>query len=302
MACYHPLKGYQSRTQTANGKYKIVFNSKLGYIDKPMSVPCGQCVGCRLDRSKSWAIRCMHEAQLHSQNCFITLTYSDEYLPSNASLRMSDFQKFMKRLRKRFGAGIRFYHCGEYGEKLGRPHYHACIFGFDFPDKEILRKNNGYPLYTSKILESLWQFGFSSIGTLTFESAAYVARYILKKVNGELASSHYETIDMETGVVDYKTPEYTTMSRRPGIAAGWFDKYYTDVYPRDNVIYRGREYKPPRFYDFKFEQIHSEAYEKIKLNRLRESKKLAWNNTDVRLAVREFIKLESIKKLPRVLK
>ena len=118
---------------------------------------------------------------MYDDNCFITLTYSNQHIPADGSLDVRVFQKFMKRLRKRFGDGIRFYHCGEYGSLLGRPHYHACLFNFDFPDKYLWKENNGQKLYRSPSLEELWPYGYSSIGTVTFESAAYVARYILKR-------------------------------------------------------------------------------------------------------------------------
>ena len=121
MACYTPLKGYRSTELTKNGKRKIVFNRNHGFADLPVTVPCGQCIGCRLERSRQWAIRCTHEASLWEKNCFITLTYNDENLPKDGSLDVTHFQKFMKRLRKKHGAGIRFYHCGEYGDKFGFP-------------------------------------------------------------------------------------------------------------------------------------------------------------------------------------
>ena len=131
MTCYHPLECWR-----VDGQSKLAFvKPREALIREKLEVPCGQCIGCRLERSRQWAVRCIHEAQLHKDNCFITLTYNDEHLPSPPSLSVRDFQLFMKRLRKRFGKGIRFFHCGEYGEKYGRPHYHACLFGFDFPDR-----------------------------------------------------------------------------------------------------------------------------------------------------------------------
>ena len=176
-------------------------------ISQRSTVACGQCVGCRLERSRQWAIRCVHESQMHEQNCFITLTYSDEFLPENGSLQLKHFQDFMKRLRFHVGGGIRFFHCGEYGEENGRPHHHAIIFNHDFADKKVWKTNNGVVLYRSKILEELWPYGFATVGCVSFESAAYVARYITKKVNGDMADSHYLG----------REPEYITMSRRPGV-------------------------------------------------------------------------------------
>ena len=91
---------YRGRTRSQNGKFPIVFTPKDGYYDMPIQVPCGQCAGRRLDQSKQWALRCVHEAQVHDENCFITLTYNNENLPKDGSLNKRDFQLFMKRLIK----------------------------------------------------------------------------------------------------------------------------------------------------------------------------------------------------------
>jgi len=126
LTCYHPLRAFKTVSGT------IVFNGNKPNIKEALNLPCGKCIGCRLDRSRQWAIRCMHEASLYERNCFITLTYSDEFLPNDRSVNVRHFQLFMKKLRKRFGPNIRFYHCGEYGEKTSRPHYHALLFNFDY--------------------------------------------------------------------------------------------------------------------------------------------------------------------------
>ena len=136
----------------------------------------------------------MHEASLHASNVFITLTYSDEFLPADKSLDYSHFQLFMKRLRKHFGVGIRFYMAGEYGSALGRPHFHAILFNFDFPDKVFHASRGKHRVFRSASLEMLWPFGFSEIGSVTFQSAAYISRYIMKKVTGHVADDHYEFI------------------------------------------------------------------------------------------------------------
>lgn len=288
MPCYRPLQGFRAIDPNDSGKFSIVFNPRYGYKDLPVQVPCGQCIGCRLERSRQWAMRCIHEAQMHEENCFITLTYNEENLPPEGSLVKYHFQKFMKRLRKEVAPKkIRFFHCGEYGEKLKRPHYHACIFGLDFKDKISYSNGNGVTK-SSPLLEKLWPYGFNTVGELTFESAAYVARYILKKINGDQAIFHYSDIDMGTGEIkSSKEPEYVTMSRRPGIGAEWFKKYQSDVFPSDSVIVRGKEMKPPKFYDSKYEIIDGEAMKKIKIARQEKVKRA--NVTEERLRVREHI-------------
>jgi hypothetical protein len=244
----------------------------------------------------------MHEASLHHQNSFITLTYNNEHLPPDGSLNVKHFQKFMKRLRKSHDGIIRYYHCGEYGDALGRPHYHACLFGFDFPDRYLWTVTaQGERLYRSPTLEVLWPYGISSIGNVTFRSAAYVARYIMKKRLGPSAAEYYEKIDPETGEIIQLKPEYTTMSRRPGLAAGWFDKYKTDVYPDDFVIMNGKKFRPPRFYDYQLEQRDPELLDKIKKIRKASGRKHADNNTPDRLAVRETIQQARLDKLKRSL-
>lgn len=300
MTCYHPLKGFRARNPSENGKFKIVFDRKMGYTDLPMTVPCGQCIGCRLERSRQWAIRCHHEAQLHGDNCFLTLTYNNQHLPADGSLDVRVFQLFMKRLRKKYGAGIRFYHCGEYGEQFGRPHYHACIFGFDFPDKKLWKTTDrGDRLYRSESLEELWPFGHSSIGEVNFQSAAYVARYIMKKVNGDRAAEHYTRVDPETGEVTHLKPEYTTMSRRPGIGHGWYEKYKDDVFPHDYVVMRGKKIKPPKYYDKMYEVAYPEDFAKLKSLRKRKAKKHVDDQTPERLEVRETVQLSKLKQLHR---
>ena len=163
MPCYHPLTAYYARKENESGKRSLVFDASLALADVPIQVPCGRCIGCRLDRSLSWALRCVHEASLYDANCFVTLTFDDSSLPPDASLKVADFQNFMKRLRQRVSpCKVRFFHSGEYGAKFSRPHHHACLFGFDFPDKVLFKKSAKGNIYTSAMLAELWPFGFSS--------------------------------------------------------------------------------------------------------------------------------------------
>lgn len=259
MTCYSPLTMYWTGeyTDLFHKKRKYTFKPTSGYYDEfVVKVPCGQCIGCRLERSRQWAVRCMHEASLHEKNCFITLTYAPEHLPPNSSLVKDDLTKFWKRLRDRLGyPTLRYYACGEYGELHGRPHYHACVFGYDFPDKKVLKVQNGFVLYDSDLLKDIWGKGRVAIGEVTFESAGYVARYILKKALGKKAEDMYAAL----GIV----PEYTVMSRRPGIASGWIEKYADVVLRNDSVIVRGHECKPPKFYDKIFDLDYPEYYNNV---------------------------------------
>lgn len=269
--CYHPLYGYRSRKVGASGKRALVFSPSDGYQDLPVVVPCGGCVGCRLERSRQWAVRCMHEASLSEENAFLTLTYDDDHLPLDGSLVKRDFQLFMKRLRKAYaGKRIRFFHCGEYGDRYGRPHYHAILFGFDFADKRPWSVRDGYTVWRSEELESLWVGGQSELGSVTFESCAYVARYLVKKLQvwskGVNVEGVYQEVDLE-GVITERAAEYVTMSRKPGIGKPWLDKYMCEVYPADSVVMRGRLMKPPRFYDVAHELLNREEAAGIKARR-----------------------------------
>jgi hypothetical protein len=239
-------------------------------------------------------------------SCFITLTYNDDYVPyrpiidSNSNeitgkiqtLRPRDFVLFMKRLRKKLEPQkVRFFHCGEYGEKFERPHHHACLFGWKPPDLKLFKTINNVPLFRSAILEEIWPFGYVTVGAVTFESAAYVARYIMKKQNGDKADEHYKG----------RLPEYITMSRRPGLAHDWLDKYLSDVYPQDSVIIRDNLIcKPPKYYDNIYDSTNHDSYVKIKERR----KTLASenpNNTPERLKIREEVKKDKLTRLIRTL-
>lgn len=287
MPCYYPLTAWLSKGVNKNGNHFVVFRPQQG--KEEIKIGCGQCIGCRLERSRQWALRCVHEASLYERNCFVTLTYDDEHLPPGGSLVKEDFPKFAKRLRKRFGKGMRYFQCGEYGENFARPHHHACLFNFDFPDKELWSTRRGVNLYRSKVLEELWPFGYCTIGDVTFESAAYVARYVTKKITGEGSRKHYYG----------RTPEFVTMSRRPGIGAGWYDQFKSDVYPEGIVYLRGGEKcGAPKFYDRMFEEEEPVAYEDLK-ERRKEMAKNNPDNTEERLRVRENVKLSRVQLLRR---
>jgi hypothetical protein len=298
MACFKPLKAFQCFDKS------IVFTEARKHdIVRSLELPCGQCVGCRLERSRQWAIRCMHEASLYKNNCFITLTYDDQHLPDDYSLHYDDFQRFMKRLRKRYqGKTIRFYMAGEYGENFGRPHFHACIFNLDFEDKYLWQKtDSGSKIYRSKILEELWPFGYSSIGEVNFQSAAYVARYIMKKVTGDMADQHYEEVNFTTGEIIQRKPEFNKMSLKPGIGYKWYQKFKDDVYPHDYVIVNGKKCKPPKFYDKKYADDYPYEFDQLQWDREKSAKARVFDNTPERLLVKEEVLKAKLSRLKRKL-
>lgn len=283
MACYRPLTAYQN----ASGAVFFSERQQGGDLVRELSLPCGRCIGCRLERSRQWAMRCVHEAQLHERNCFVTLTYNDSNLPDGGTLVYRHWALFMKRLRKRLGP-CRFYMCGEYGEKHNRPHYHGLLFGVSFPDAVYYKTTrSGYKLYRSAVLSSLWPLGFSNFGSLTFDSAAYTARYVMKKVTGPSAVEHYRYVDPDTGEVFQRRAEFNKMSLRPGVGAGWLQKYQGDVYPRGYVVMRGQKMQPPKYYDRKFADLEPGEFERIQLQREAEGLARRADSTHERLKVRE---------------
>lgn len=233
-----------------------------------LELKCGSCIGCRAETAKNWGMRCMHEKQMHTASCFITLTYNDEHLPENSQLVYRDWQLFAYKLRNYHP--FRFYMGGEYGSanNTERPHFHAALFGIDFPDREYLKTSpSGAPIYTSETLAKIWGKGFASVGELTYESANYIARYIMKKRTGKHAKEHYKRVNLTTGEIYYLTPEFNKMSLKPGIGANWFKKYREDVYKgrfHFKVNLNGRDHTPPRYYAKLLEKESPIAWDAIK--------------------------------------
>lgn len=219
-------------------------------------------MGCRVDRTRDWATRIAHEATLHDENVFLTLTYSDEYLPDDYSVSARPLQLFMKRLRKAIApVKVRFFACGEYGDDNGRPHYHAILFGYGFPDKTPWRRApSGHVSYRSALLESLWintdplkgpfgdPLGHAEIGTVTRESGGYVARYVTKKQNGDAAVDHYQRVHAVTGELCWVNPEFMVCSTRPGIGADYADRFAADAFPSGFLVHEGQKTAVPRYY------------------------------------------------------
>jgi hypothetical protein len=317
MACFNPIHGFKGE----NGQFtqnKARSNSGI-----PLTIPCRKCIGCRLDHAQEWATRLVHELQYHDKAMFITLTYNPEnYERINGSLELRDWQLFMKKLRKRFAPQrVQFYMAGEYGKidmmtglskpnhekvtavpftpTIGRPHFHAIIFGVEYDDlveKFVNKHKQG--VYTSKKLESDWGNGFASIGKVTLHSCGYVARYVTKKITGDLANDHYtrKKVD-ENGVLLESipvTPEFSTMSRgnrlRPenGIGYRWIKEFFSDVFPHDRVVLQRPGQQPkivkvPRYYDYLLEKSDPELLERVKKARRKKASRSAKDNTPERL-------------------
>lgn len=297
MVCYTPLKAYRS---PGGG---ITFSPATGYRDRPITLKCGQCEGCRLAYSREWAIRCYHESKMHEHNCFVTLTYKT--VPEGGTLISDELSNFMIRLRTSQGTGIRYFGCGEYGDDFGRPHYHAIIFNWKPNDLRKWKQNkHGEWIYTSRQLDKIWSLGHTYTGEATFQSAAYTARYILKKITGSQAQSHYKTIDTETGEIIHKLQEFTRQSlgnsETGGIGKSWYDKFgETDAHNHDQIILAGRKYPVPRYYDKLLEKRDPDRYALIRAARVRNASQHSENNTPARLKVRARVQAKKTQRLLR---
>ncbi|ALS03680.1 VP4 [Gokushovirus WZ-2015a] len=297
MTCFGPIPAY--RPQRGAGDRRLVFDKRKSETGIRILIPCGQCTGCRLERSRQWAMRCMHEKQMHNASSFITLTYDDAHLPKFGALSMDHYQRFLKRLRHRFGAGIRFCGCGEYGDITNRPHYHILLLNADFPDRKLYTHSaSGHGLYQSKELDALWsedgsQFGFCNIGNVDFDSCAYVARYVMKKVIGKSNAPDMSMYDENTGEMFWKPGPFMTMSRRPGLGTEWYKKYGPHAYEWDSVVFKGVEVPPPRFYENL--RVGPLINDNIKKKRRRQAALKRADNTLTRLRVREVVALAKLK-------
>ncbi|WMC01498.1 replication initiator protein [Microvirus D_HF4_340] len=358
MPCYRPLEAAQAYPGAQPTIYKR--GTRPALLKAPavaLELPCGSCIGCRLDTVSHWTTRCMHEAQLHQKNCALTLTYSNDpdeiaqlqeqdwarahqdvcttqksksrefstiapkglkgpniarvdnslsktvavpygagtrgrtsmYVPEKEGLSLQDHQNFMKMYRYTVKVPVRYYMCGEYGEKLGRPHFHYVIFGHDFEDKKYFKKSlSGTKLYRSATLETIWTHGYSWIGEVDLSTCAYVAGYVMKKMKGKKAEEHYRRKD-EAGNDYWLRPEFNQMSRNPGIGKTWWDKFHHDVTVDDGVYHKNQKTKAPRYYDKLLERTYPRRFATIKQARKENALKKAGDNTPARLADKEAV-------------
>ena len=243
-----------------------------------MSVRCGRCLGCQIDYSRDWAVRGSHEAAMNELNCAVTLTYSERNLPADGALDKEDLRLFFKNLRRNVGQ-FRYLACGEYGSAGPghHPHYHVAVFGLDFDDKYFwTRTDAGSIQYRSPLLEAQWKLGNSTVGECNWQSIAYIARYITKKIRGDKKEDHYQGLP----------EEFITMSTGRefpgGLGAEWFKKHFTDVYPDDFVFIDGKKYPVPRYYDKIYESMYPDAMKEIKRKRQERAKQAVAAEENIR--------------------
>lgn len=291
---YHEFRDTGKEFEQIENLNKTLKNEGLKY----KLLPCGKCIGCRLDYSKEWATRCMLEAKEYEENYFITLTYNDENLPKMGALfdketgeilykpsetrtgclKKEDTTKFLKDLRNYFyyhynHTGIRFYLCGEYGSSnnTARPHYHAILFNlplrkFGIELEHLFNNKENQPIYKCSELESIWGRGIISVGAVEWSSCAYVSRYITKKINGPGSDITYA----EKGQIK----EFVNMSRKPGIAREYYERNKENIYENDEILeimktVKGKSIKPKpgKYYDRLYDLDSPEALKAIKEQR-----------------------------------
>lgn len=297
MPCFHPLlasraRGSSDKPIIAGSKGVVKYTSAHLLYNEELTIPCGQCVGCRLDYSRQWANRMMLELPYHESAYFVTLTYDDEHVPLDIylsvdddgvdddgvvfddaihkhlslTLRPSDLRGFLKRLRRQqeyhHNNSISYYAVGEYGSQTARPHYHAIIYGVKLDDLEPFGGADGYTYYRSATIERLWPYGYSSVCNVSWETCAYTARYMLKKLKGT-AAEVYKRYSLY--------PEFCRCSLKPAIGKRWYDEHKDEAYDYDEIYLatakRGIKIKPPRYYDKLYDLEQPDKLQRIKQQR-----------------------------------
>ena len=304
MSCYHPYVAVAEKynnsneyKKTKNGKIKYKFLFKINPDDIKTDIkkheiiemlsdkydsrdiiflPCGQCIGCRLQYSREWANRLMLERQYHDSAIFLTLTYNEMCVPkrqfvlpetgecgTSLSLSKRDIQLFMKRLRKHYcNDHIRFYAAGEYGPQTFRPHYHLIIFGVHVSDAYVWRvkfvDGQRFVYYRSPTIEKLWPFGNSEFTDVSWDTCAYVARYVTKKLTGDCAE-FYNSFNID--------PPFSLMSRKPGIARQFYDEHLTNLFEHDTISIgtemEGLSFRHPSYYKRLFESDNPDDFQNL---------------------------------------
>lgn len=309
LTCYHPMIRCEERgvwlTNQQGKKYQkphIFTPERLEDYDNPLElqkytkftrIPCGKCIGCRLDYSREWANRGYLEALQYEQNWFITLTYDEDhiYVPEFVEtdegiafteeeyddewagcLVPKDLELFLKNLRQIMKReydqeGIRYMACGEYGSELRRPHYHLIVFNLNLPSETFyephIKPSKGV-MYKNTIIDRAWgKKGICEVEEANWENIAYTARYITKKQKGKESSTIY--------AIQGEIPEFFRVSNRPGIAWQYYEDHKQKIYETDQIMIvkkKGVEYiKPPRYFDRLLEKENPDLMKKVKQKR-----------------------------------
>jgi hypothetical protein len=254
MPCNNPLRAYR-----ANGG-GITFSKNQGFKDMPLDIPCGQCMACRKQKRIEWGVRILNETKMHDKSCFITLTYDNISIPEGETLVKDDLQTFLKSLRSSLEPErIRYFAVGEYGSQTYRPHYHAVIYNYWPDDAKLWKQLETGPMWKSEKLQKKWGHGIVGINSMSFDLAQYLAKYVTKKITGDMAEKHYGD----------RLPEFTLMSRRPGIGASYYEKYKKEIWSTDSVpVGGGRSLRPPMYYYRKLKEENPDLHFKIAKKRL----------------------------------
>lgn len=325
MGCDFPLKAFRSASQRGSSGKPLLTFDPLDAINStsPMEVPCNNCVGCKLEYARQWSIRIMHEKRFYPESCFITLTYDDQHVPQDYGLSVRHLQLFMKKYRRLLemkmkhrrgehsahirryclhsSKKIRFFACGEYGDVNGRPHYHAIIFNDDWPDKVFhSTSDSGEKIYTSEALRRLWGNGVVSTQDVTHKSAAYVARYVTKKIKtgDAFGADRYYRLSPVDGAFHSVAPEFATRSNRPGLGTKFVEQFKGDFYPSGFLVIDGVRQAPPKFYVSK---LSEKEQERLKRQARRLSLKSKPHTTTERRLARAAVRDARIQKLQRKL-
>lgn len=279
MPCFRPVTCWRPPDGGA-----IQFSEKRDH--REIEIPCGQCIGCRINRQQMWAFRALAEASLHPDNWFLTLTYSDAHLPPHGALQHRDWQLFAKRVRKSLGS-FRYLMCGEYGPQTHRPHYHALLFGLPLPDATRYGLRRGHSVFKSNRLSDAWGLGLIELGSVSPSSARYCAGYVLKDTRTP------SRVIEETGELVSLPAPYGRMSLRPGLGDAWIRRYYPEVFAHGACYSADKRFRIPDYFKHVLDGIDPVAYESLQEKAVEQAGQLPQNTRD-RLAVREHLAHRSL--------
>ena len=329
MPCYHPLKAFKVRPETRDQSAKYVIAShKLEHVNykgqsyyESIDIPCGKCIGCRLEYSKQWANRIMLESKTSNNIWGINLTYNNDNIPIKhpidletgevitsiecPTLKEKDVQDFLKRLRmnmfRKYGTkSIRYAYAGEYGEQRQRPHYHLIVFNCPIKDlKEVRKSKKNFPMYESEEISKTWGKGLVTINEVSWDYSAYVARYIMKKQKGQGSKEYYDSIGREK--------EYFRTSRRPGLGKEYYNLNKDKIYDTDEIFLGKRDkvlkLKPAKYYDKLFDVEDHERMQEIKENRRKSAEdkiKIIKNILNNEITYEEYLEIQERTKQEQV--